>query len=182
MRLFVAIDLDAVVSRRLGEAIERYRAIAPDARWTRVESMHLTLKFIGEVPPEREPELIAVLQRVDHSAVKLAFGGLGVFPNNRQPRVFWAGVRLYQELTELARKVDEAVHRLGFPLETRAFSPHLTLARARGPRDLKPLVPSLNPDEPHWGDQVATQFFLYQSHPGRGGYQYEKRHAFPLAE
>lgn len=181
MRLFVALDLEPGILAQLRQALTNYRQLAPNAHWTRVESLHLTLKFIGEVDPAREAEIIAALRGLQQAEFPLHLAGLGVFPQPRRPRVFWAGIQPSIQLAHLAQTIESALLPLGIPAEERAFSPHLTLARGHSPADLLPLVPLLRPDQPHWGHQTVREFHLYQSYPVRGLYQYEKRTTFPLA-
>ena len=178
MRLFVALDLEPNILSALGESLDQFRRLSPDARWTRVEAMHLTLKFIGEVPPAREPEIVDVLSSIEAPRFKLAFRGTGVFGRPRQPKVFWAGVQDSPELRQLAQRVESRLAAIGIPEESRPFSPHLTLARSRTPGDLR--AAAEHAGRPEWGEQQVEEFCLYQSHPTRGQYEYEKRHRFPL--
>lgn len=180
MRLFVALDLDTAVINRLQQALNAYRERAPQARWTRIESLHLTLKFIGEVPATDEERVTAALEQIRQKPFPLEFSGLGAFPQARHPRVFWAGIRPSTELEQLAHSIEQLLLPLGIAAENRAFSPHLTLARGRTPDELRPLMPLLQETTPHWGRQIADRYYLYQSHPSRGAYQYEKRREFPL--
>ncbi len=180
MRLFVALDLEPSIAARLHEALQSWRSMAPQARWMRVESMHLTLKFIGEVPPEREERIADALSGIRQSAFPLEMAGVGTFPNPQRARVFWAGIQPSTALEQLARSIEQRLIPLGIVAEQRPFSPHLTLARGRTPAELRPLLPLLQEQPPLWGRQQAEAFFLYQSHPGRGMYQYEKRRTFPL--
>jgi len=182
MRLFVALDLEAPIAARLHEALQAWRRIAPQARWTRVESLHLTLKFIGEVPPAMEDRLIDALRAIRQAAFPLEMSGLGTFPSPQRARVFWAGIQPSPPLQHLARSIEQQLIPLGIAAEPRPFAPHLTLARGRTPTELRPLLPLLDQEPPLWGRQMAEAFYLYQSHPSRGTYQYEKRHAFPLVE
>jgi 2'-5' RNA ligase len=180
MRLFVAIDIEPVIASAIFRTMRTLRARAPDARWSRMESLHLTLKFLGEVPEERERPVTDALAGVSAKAIRLRIAGLGMFPNVRSPRVLWAGVEPTQTLANLALAVEDAAERLGFARETRPYFPHLTLARSRAPGDLQPLTSEINALEPDFGEEVADAFYLYQSHPGRGGYDYEKRRRFEL--
>lgn len=182
MRLFVALDLEPPIAARLHQALQAWRRIAPQARWTRVESLHLTLKFIGEVPAEMESPIVEALSGIRQAAFPLEMAGVGTFPGPQRARVFWAGIQLSPELQHLARSIEQQVIPLGIAAEPRPFAPHLTLARGRTPAELRPLLPLLDQEPPLWGRQIAEAFYLYQSHPSRGTYQYEKRHAFPLAE
>jgi len=136
LRCFVAIELEDDIR----EAIRRTQALLKVAqagkygRWVRPEGIHLTLKFLGDVP-ENRVELIADAIRkaaTDLAPFPLFFGKLGCFPNLRAPRVTWVGVDDPSgDLRRLQRDVETNLSDLGYPPEKRAFHPHLTLARTR---------------------------------------------------
>lgn len=100
----------------------------------RAENLHVTLKFLGAVADEKLEEVRAALANIrSDQAVTLEFRGLGFFPNEKRPRVFWAGMEASPNLKTLASDIEVAVEKLGIPREKREFSPHLTLARFEGP-------------------------------------------------
>src|SRR5216683_6558699 len=132
MRIFIGIDLGPEVRARIERFLEGVEGFAPEARWMRPESLHITVKFIGEQPPERVEAITERLRRLESSAFEIRAGGYGFFPTAKAPRVFWIGIHAGQQLAELAGSVDVAVAELGIPREDRPFSPHLTLARAGG--------------------------------------------------
>jgi RNA 2',3'-cyclic 3'-phosphodiesterase len=130
VRLFVALEIPASVRESLAELIQEMRAIAPKAKWVRPENLHVTLKFIGETPPKKLDAIGAALAGVRSGATaEVDFRGLGFFPNEKRAHVLWAGVEASANLKPLAEEVDRAVATAGFSTETRAFTPHLTLAR-----------------------------------------------------
>ncbi len=194
MRIFIGIDLDPEVRARIARFLEGVQGFAPDARWVRPESLHITLKFIGEQPPERVEAISGRLRRVEGSAFEIRSGGYGFFPTAKAPRVFWIEIQAGQELTELAEKIDVAVAELGIPREERAFSPHLTLARAGGrsgsPKWRKGDGPNTAfavlekrlaaMDELDFGTMTAREFILYQSQLSPAGSKYTKLKRFPL--
>src|SRR6202171_6335202 len=134
MRIFIGIDLDPEVRTRIERFIEGVEGFAPDARWVRPESLHITLKFIGEQPPDRVEAITERLRRVKGNAFEIRAGGYGFFPTAKAPRVFWIGIHTGPQLAELAESIDIATAELGIPREDRPFNPHLTLARAGGGR------------------------------------------------
>src|SRR5437016_145008 len=106
------------------------KAIAPKAKWVRPGNLHITLKFIGHIAPEKLDAINASLETVRSGAVvAIEFRGLGFFPNEKRARVLWTGVEASANLTVLAGDVDRALTTVGFAAETREFKPHLTLAR-----------------------------------------------------
>jgi 2'-5' RNA ligase len=143
IRAFVAVELTDVLRRALGllqaqvkaELARELRRTAPDARlqWVRPEAIHLTLKFLGDIAEEQVDEIAQALTAVAGSRPRffLEVGGLGVFPDARAPRVLWVGLCGAEPVISLARAVDEALGELNFAPESRAFNPHLTLARIK---------------------------------------------------
>ncbi|MCL6634338.1 MAG: RNA 2',3'-cyclic phosphodiesterase [Peptococcaceae bacterium] len=136
MRLFVAINLPEPVKQVLGSFVGELRRLTSDARWVEQGNLHLTLKFLGNVPEEQVPAIIAALERSAAGVppFRLDLGGVGVFPSMERPRVFWVGVSgETAALSRLHRQVQEEMKQLGFEPENRRFTPHLTLARLRSP-------------------------------------------------
>src|SRR5258708_32761910 len=144
MRLFVAVELPSAVRENLGALLKSLRAVSAQTRWVRAENLHVTLKFIGEVPETKLGAIRGALIGVrSEQPVTLDFRGLGFFPNNKHPRVFWAGIEASPNLKTLAEEIENAVERLGIRREKRSFSPHLTLARLEPPRLAVQLQPEL---------------------------------------
>lgn len=174
MRLFTAIDLPEAMLEKLSKFLTRLRPLAK-LHWSAVENLHITTKFIGEVPETRVEELKAALFRVNGlDAIDISVRGVGWFPNLHRPRVFWAGVHAGASLVELARLTEQAAATLGVPVETRAYSPHLTLARVRDAVKLGDLQAACG--EPDFGAFQASSFFLYLSSNGK----YSKVAEFPF--
>jgi 2'-5' RNA ligase len=181
MRLFVGIDIPEDVKVQLSGVLARLRPLA-DFRWSPIENLHVTTKFIGEWPEERLDEIKAALGAVTAAPpvpqyVDIAIRGLGWFPNPHRPRVFWAGVLAGEELRALAAATDQAVGRLGVPTETREFRPHLTLARVKDGALLESVRRGVaDLDSQDFGAFRALGFVLYISAQGK----YTKLAEFPL--
>jgi RNA 2',3'-cyclic 3'-phosphodiesterase len=132
IRSFIAIELNQQVQQNLATVIARLKSPSANAvRWTTVQNIHLTLKFLGDVSPANMDHLKKMLQAQVSQQPRFSFqvSGIGAFPNLRRPRVIWAGVIAPLKLDTLARLVEVETTRLGYPLEERPFSPHLTLGR-----------------------------------------------------
>ena len=179
MRLFIALDIPAKVRVALTNYMERTRALAPDARWARVEGLHVTLKFIGHVDDTAVEKIKAALAPIKTVPFDVKFTGVGFFPNPNAARVFWAGVDGGDHLPNLASSIDAAMEQLGLPGETKPYHPHLTLARTSS-RPLRELKPLLAEAPPQFGTMTAREFFLYQSQPQKGGSKYTKLERFGL--
>jgi 2'-5' RNA ligase len=181
MRLFVALDIPGEIRGRMAEYLERIRQYAPEARWARVEGLHVTLKFLGEVNESKLPEIKTALSLVEASSLEVSFQNIGFFPNPRSARVFWIGVQASDALPQLAKIIDEKMQQQGFAREQRSYSPHLTLARAGAPGSLRGLAPLLEHEAPpQFGTMTARDFFLFQSQLGKGGSRYTKLERFSL--
>src|ERR1700687_5960070 len=129
MRIFIALDINDAIRARLEVFLNGVRGFAPEARWVRPESMHVTLKFIGEKPSDAVEGITQALGVVRAGAIEISFRGYGFFPTSKAPRFCWVGIGASPELAALAKSVDEATAALGVPREEHEFSPHLTLAR-----------------------------------------------------
>jgi RNA 2',3'-cyclic 3'-phosphodiesterase len=131
MRLFVACVIPESIKERLTEVAAGCRLIH-GLKWVGAANMHVTLKFLGEVQEALVPQVSSALHTVaeDTAPFSVAIAGVGGFPGLQNPRVLWAGIKTgAMQLSGLAVRVDEALHRVGFSREARPFSPHITLAR-----------------------------------------------------
>jgi 2'-5' RNA ligase len=178
MRLFIALDIPAEIRAHLTEYMERARALAPEARWARVEGLHVTLKFVGHADDAVVEKIKATLSTIKVASFEVKFTGVGFFPNPNAGRVFWAGVDGGNSLPKLASTIDTAMEKLGIARETKPYHPHLTLARTNS-RPLRGLTPLLD-EPPQFGTMTAREFFLYQSQPQKGGSKYTKLERFTL--
>jgi len=137
VRSFIAVHIPDAIRRDISILIGALRPYSgADVKWVRPESLHLTLKFLGDVEQERISAAACAIERSVSalSAFDLALGGTGAFPNPRRPGVLWIGVRKGAEpLASLAGAVESALAGLGFERERRPFSAHLTLGRIRSP-------------------------------------------------
>lgn len=134
MRVFLAIELSPELRHALSVLQTTLKKALPPISWVRPESIHLTLKFLGETDESLVDDLRqAVSQAVrEHGPFSVTVGGLGAFPNARAPRVLWVGLGgEIEALQHLAADVEQGCEALGFPSEARSFNPHLTLARIK---------------------------------------------------
>jgi 2'-5' RNA ligase len=194
MRLFIALDIDEAIRERIARFLEGVQGFAPHARWVRPESLHVTLKFIGEQPEPAVEQIKLALGTVSEAAAEIQFRGYGFFPTAKSARVFWVGMEAGPQLASLAAVVDDKMATLGVPKEERAFSPHLTLARAPGGpgslrggwedgpnrafQRLREKLAAL--PAPEFGTMTAREFFLYQSQLSPKGSRYTKLAGFAL--
>lgn len=195
MRLFVALDIDQRIRHRIASFMSDMRGFAPAVRWMQPESLHVTLKFIGERPDTKVKDIENALRGVSSRSVQVAFSGAGFFPNEKSARVFWIGIQADAAVSELAAQIERSLVPLGIEAEKRAFSPHLTLARAgngsgvpakqkgdRPNRRFAALQAKLSAiHAPDFGTMDAAEFFLYRSQLSSRGAQYTKIARLPLS-
>jgi len=136
MRSFIAINLPNTVKQEIGASIERLGPAGPPARWVPPENLHVTVKFLDEIREDQISPIVGALTLAagEHHPFDLRLGGFGFFPNEKKARIFWIGIESgFDSLKALARAIDHQTATLGFALETRPFSAHITLARLREP-------------------------------------------------
>jgi RNA 2',3'-cyclic 3'-phosphodiesterase len=142
VRTFIAIPLSEQCRAILEDLQRGLRESGADVRWVSIHSIHLTLKFLGEVDAATIPALAQSLRTISvaEQPLDLSIGGIGSFPASRNPRVVWCGIDGDTEkLLRLQKKIEAVCAEMGFPPEERSFQPHLTLGRVKGKRNLQRL-------------------------------------------
>lgn len=137
IRAFVAIPLPEGVKLFLRELVAQLKGYGGNVKWTRPESIHLTLKFLGNVERKRLPELEREIGSAlrPQPAMSLSLAGMGAFPGLHRPRVIWVGMDDPQEgLRPAVADLEHALERLGFEREKRQYNPHLTVGRVKSGR------------------------------------------------
>ena len=174
MRVFIAVDLPTELRKQLAELQRALQPLTDTARWVAPESIHITLKFIGEVQEKRLEDIDSAFTGLTWKPFTVTVRSVGFFPGNRSPRVFWAGMEAptMQNLTE---EIDSRMERLGFEKEKRAFRPHITLARARDTRIDSSLVTAATQYIDHeFGSFAVDRIFLFKSILKPTGAEYER--------
>lgn len=149
------------------------------ARWQNDEQLHLTLRFIGEVDRHQAEDIAAALGALYAPPVRARIAGAGMFERQGRPHMVWAGIEPHDALAALHRKIDQLLARVGVAPETRAFTPHVTLARLN--RGAGPVAPFLAQ-----GSGLSSPAFefahvtLYESELGHGGSRYHPVARYPL--
>lgn len=183
MRLFIAIEIPSQIRDALAAFVKELRSSAPHAKWVRAENLHVTLKFLGYTDAGNLAKVENSLRTV-HSPqhVTLEFAGLGFFPNQKRPRVFWAGMNCSPNLPAVAKAIDRTMHQLGFPMENRPFTPHLTLARFDPPGLPPKLAEAVTQNSSrNFGSLTTREFHLIESKLKPTGAEYTKLQSFPFA-
>jgi len=138
IRTFIAVELSVEAKEELCRVESELKKADADIKWVDIATMHLTVKFIGPTQEEGVPKISRELELISSGRedIRLGLGGIGVFPKWDFPKVVWVGIDAgAAQLASLAKDADLAMSGLGFPEETRQFSPHITLGRVRGPRN-----------------------------------------------
>jgi 2'-5' RNA ligase len=182
MRLFTGIAIAPPVLRNLEALLAELKPLAA-LKWSPLENLHITTRFIGEWPEARLPEVKGALASVPFpGSISIALHGFGFLPNPHRPRVFFAVVHAGGELPQLAAAIDTALEPLGCKPEDRAYHPHLTLARVSNDniRQLRERIADMkNPD---LGSFEATEFHLYLSQTGAKTSVYTTLASFALGK
>jgi 2'-5' RNA ligase len=144
-RVFCAAELPDKVRAQLEDHIQKLRKQIPDAAasWSRVENIHLTLKFFGNVALDRIPVISEAASRAvaEFSMFPIGIGETGVFPRPSRAQVLWIGVSDPSgKLSALQERLENECAAEGFPKENRAYRPHLTIARIRKPEGTRRLA------------------------------------------
>jgi 2'-5' RNA ligase len=183
VRLFIAIEIPQSVRSTFASLLKDFSAIAPQVKWVRAENLHVTLKFLGETQSAKLGPLQNALSAVRSAdPVNLEFRGLGFFPHEKRPRVFWAGMEASANLKTLAEEIDQATHPLGFPLEERPFTPHLTLARFQPPGIPPKLLQAIQEKSAQaFGSLRTGEFHLIESKLKPTGAEYTTVQTFHFA-
>jgi 2'-5' RNA ligase len=181
MRLFTAIDLPVGPRLRLERLLSVLRPEAP-IKWSPLDNLHITTKFIGEWPEHRLNEIHdALSQFAPREPFEISLRDLGWYPNERTPRVLWLGVHASPDLTALVQQVETRLEALGVAREERPFSPHLTLARIKNPAPLQALRQKIERLQPaDLGQFRVAHFSLFRSDPGSNASVYRKLRDYRL--
>ena len=177
MRLFAAVPVPEPAREQILTLLGKLREAGWPVRWVHDEGLHMTLKFFGEVAPERLDVIAEALRFAAHGAGALALelGELGAFPSRNRPRVLWVGVQAPAGLELLQDRIERGCEAIGFPPEGAPFQPHITLGRVREGQRL----PTAGLEDHAEGFErvafVARQLVLYESMLTTTGLRYESR-------
>jgi 2'-5' RNA ligase len=185
IRAFVAISIPEQILEKIGQTVSQLQQLKLDARFTKRSSIHLTLKFLGNVREIQVDDISEALRLAAETATRfeISVQGLGVFPTLRRPRIVWVGIRREPLLADLHRNMDKNLDRLGFEPEKREFRPHLTLARLKSSRNTTELKRFLADEGSilSCGSFQVREIDLYQSilHPSGAEYRKLATHSLP---
>ncbi len=185
IRSFIAIDLCDPARRQIEAFVEELKNSDARVGWVRIEGIHLTLKFLGNVAPELIEQIKPALVRVASQTgpIRIEPAGCGAFPAIKSPRVIWVGLGgQISSLAELGRRVEAAMVPLGFKPEDRPFKPHLTVGRVKGRLRLEALQQILLAHRDFKAEPFdAAEVVLYKSDLRPDGARYSPLFKAPLS-
>jgi RNA 2',3'-cyclic 3'-phosphodiesterase len=184
IRAFLAIELPDALRPGLAQVQEELKRSRADVRWVAVNNIHLTLKFFGNVPDEEIDTLAQAAREAaaETAPLQLQATVAGAFPSPHAPRVVWLGLGGdLVPLTQLFYRLEKAFAALGYPPETRAFNPHLTLGRVKSPANREKLARLLAQTPPlDWPPFTVKELILFQSVLSPQGSKYTPLKVIPL--
>ena len=185
-RIFIAVELDAALRRRIVELEEDLQRAGARLRWIPAENLHFTVRFLGEITPAQLAQVKLATRDVAAATApfRLSLHGIGAFPSVQRPQVVWVGVREgSEELATLSSRLDAALARHRFPPEDRPYVAHLTLARVRDRRVWGDLVRAVGGfREVSVGTQEVHSLTVMESHLNRRGARYTRVEEVPLGQ
>jgi len=177
LRVFIAIDIDdPLLLSRIERIKESIISTGVPMKPVETSNIHLTIRFIGEIPRWKVEEIEKeVMAKITGEQFKITLKGIGAFPSTSRPRVVWVGVTEGADrLREYREIIDNELRRLGIPPEARSFSPHITLARIKGSRNIHSLIRLLNEySDYEVGSMIIKAIRLKKSTLTRSGPIYE---------
>ncbi len=167
VRSFLAVEFPPHILSKVGEIQERLRASQADVRWVKVDRIHLTLKFFGNIEEQQIADVSSAMEEIaaQRSAFDLSVKGLGAFPSTRNPRVIWLGLDPWEEnLYPLQQGIEKKLEAMGFAPENRPYRPHLTLGRVKSLKGKGNLVDLMERDrDVDLGPFVVDRIVLFKS-------------------
>jgi len=182
-RTFIAIDI--VASDKLKEAFSliRYRLRLERITWVSEGNLHLTLNFLGDTEEQFLPDIAQRIELVlkEQKCFELTLRSLGIFKDLRDPRVLWVGCDSCRAIQQIKTDLDNCLSDLGFIVESRAFSPHLTIGRIKDIRQINQLSQLITMyKDVEFQKQLITHVVLYESKLSPTGPEYAALQRHPL--
>lgn len=176
MRTFIAIDLNQNIKNSISELLLKLDKGNNNIRWVKRQSMHLTLKFLGEIPDGKIPNVESILKNISekYGAFPLCLIGTGSFPPaGKNPRVLWLGAKKNEILNKLQSHLEAELEKICFPRESRKFHPHLTLGRVKAFFNLEPTLSELEKHrDTNFGEMKVKKITFFKSTLKPSGAEY----------
>lgn len=146
MRIFIGIKFEDSTREEIERALKPFKKIATPIKYVKTENIHLTLKFIGEVPQEKYSQIEEVLSNNDFNvgAFELEIVGFGKFGRGKELNILWIGIEKNEKVENLYLRIENALGKIGISKEKRPFKPHVTVGRNRKKYNFKPIFELLD--------------------------------------
>ena len=147
IRSFIAVHLSDHVREEISKFQSELKRLGADVKWVRPESMHITLKFLGNVTEDQVVSIREIMHSIAQPEVpfEIAIRGVGCFPNEKRPRVLWLGIQSESTaLANMANALNTALEKINFEREKRTFKPHLTLGRVKTLKNMDEVIQQMN--------------------------------------
>lgn len=175
IRTFISINLPVWLKEEVGDVIEELKSSVKPVKWVKTDSLHITLKFLGNVDVKKIGGIEKALENLskEHNPLSLSFNGVGLFPNLKRPKVLWVGVEKNQKLNNLQNSIEEKLALIGYTKEKRPFSAHLTIGRIKDSLNTRGFEQKLSAyNSRHFGDINVDSIFLMKSDLLKEGAKY----------
>ncbi len=184
IRCFFAIPLPQELKDKIDLYISELKKIYPQVKWIKAGSLHITLKFLGNIDPGlvEEVSITAMDMPLIMNPFHIKIKGTGVFPNRHKPRIIWLGIQSipHQPLYNLQESLETNLELLGFEKEKRRFNPHLTIGRVKMPTDFEQLWQYIDTSTFSSAEFEANEFLLMRSFLKPTGAEYRIIQKYPL--
>lgn len=184
LRLFIAVPVIPKLRRKFFNLANQLKTAGADVKWVSEENFHITLKFLGDTPPEKVGLITEALNSTlsGFDSFRIKFNGVGVFPNRKRPKVVWVGLgSAHTQIAAMAQAVENALEPLGFEKESRPFKSHLTIGRIRSTGGTDELMKQLDRlKDFDGGNMKLEEIHLVRSELTGSGPVYTVEHKFPL--
>ena len=184
MRTFIAIELPERAKKQIDLAQAPLKKIKAFISWVKPGNIHVTLKFLGEVPEDKISDVFLATEKALEGIKKfrMSLKGMGAFPDFRRPRVVWiAAGSGEKELSNLASRVEEEMEKVGFPKENRKFSAHFTIGRVKSPKNIENLMELVKSSDFSTDEIEVTEVVVMKSQLHPAGAIYTPLKKIPLA-
>lgn len=183
MRTFIAVELPEKIKKEIEQLQAPFKKTDTFVSWVKPRNIHVTLKFLGEVPEEKIDRVFSAAQRAVEGTGKftMSLKGTGAFPNPRRPRVIWVGAGSgEEELALLAAKIEQEMENIGFPKEKRKYSAHFTVGRVKSPKNIEKLMELVSSSDFQTEEIEVGEVVVMKSQLDPGGAIYTPLKKIPL--
>jgi 2'-5' RNA ligase len=184
MRTFIAVELPEKIKGEIEQLQAPFKKTDAHVSWAKPGNIHVTLKFLGEVPAEKINQIFSATEEALEGARRftMSLKGTGAFPNLRRPRVIWIGAGSgEEELSLLAARIEQEMEKIGFPKEKRRYSAHFTIGRVKSPKNIEKLMELVSSSDFQTEEIQVNQVVVMKSQLDPRGAIYTPLKEIPLA-